>query len=63
MSWPTTRRHPRSMAEAFNDVDRAAWAEGWTRPAAARWGAPLLAVLIGVALAMVLLHWIDWSLS
>lgn len=63
MTWPTTRRHPRTLAEAFNDSHRAMWHEGWMRPSSARWGAPVLAVVIGVALALVIVNWIDWSLS
>lgn len=62
MSWPTTRRHPRTMAEAFPD-SRATWSEGWMRPSHTRWHGPLLAVAIAVALALVIVHWIDWSLT
>jgi len=62
MVWPTSRRHPRTLAEAFQDAHRAAWAEGWQRPHHA-WLSWLLATAIGVALAVVLVHWIDWSLT
>jgi hypothetical protein len=63
MSWPTTRRYPRTTVEAFQDAARATWHEGWMRPKHARWYGPLLAVAIGAALAMAITHWIDWSLT
>jgi len=62
MSYPTTRRHPRTLDEAFPDC-RAAWHEGWQRPQHSRWAGPLLAVAIAVALTLVIIHWIDWSLT
>lgn len=61
MPFPTTRCHPRSLAEAFPDV-RAGWHEGWQRPAARALG-PALAVAIAIGLALVLVAWIDWSLA
>lgn len=62
MTWPTTRRHPRTLAEAFNDSHRASWCEGWQHPHN-EWAGRLLAVAIGIALTLVLVHWIDWSLA
>lgn len=57
----TTRRHPRTLADAFPDV-RATWHEGWQRRSE-RMASVLLAIGIGVALALVLVSWIDWSLA
>jgi len=62
MTCPTTRRHPRTLAEAFPDV-RATCAEGWQRTPDHRWAARLLAVAVGIALALAIVHWIDWSLA
>lgn len=62
MSWPTTRKHPRSLADAFPD-ERASWSEGWQRRRALLAADAALAVAIGVALALVIIHWIDWSLA
>ena len=60
MSWPTTRRHPRTLAEAFPD-ERARCTEGnphrVTR--AERVGDTLLAVVIGIVLALVLVHYLS----
>ena len=53
MTWPTPRRHPRTLADAFPDV-RAGWSEGWHRPRSQRWASRLLAVAIGIILALVL---------
>jgi hypothetical protein len=53
--WPTTRRHPRTLDEAFPD-SRAQWCEGWQRPARNGWAGRLLAVLIGVLLAVVIVR-------
>jgi hypothetical protein len=61
MSWPTTRKHPRSLAEAYPDI-RATWHEGWQRNHE-RWLGRLLAVAIGIVLALSVVHWIDWSLT
>jgi hypothetical protein len=63
MSWPTTRRHPRTLTEAFDDAERASWREGWQRQHALLVADVALAVAIGVALALVIVHWIDWSLA
>jgi len=62
MSWPTTRKHPRSLADAFPD-ERASWSEGWQRRHTLLVADVALAVAIGVALALVIVHWIDWSLA
>lgn len=53
--WPTTRRHPRTLAEAYPDV-RATWSEGWMRGRHDRHLSRLLAVAIGAALALVLAY-------
>ena len=60
--WPTIRRFARTLDEAFTD-SRAGWSEGWARPHHNRWASRLLAVCIGVALAVVLVRWIDWSIA
>ena len=62
MSWPTTRKHPRSLADAF-PAERASWSEGWQRRHTLLVADVALAVAIGVALALVIIHWIDWSLA
>lgn len=62
MSWPTTRKHPRSLADAFPS-ERASWSEGWQRRHTLLVADVALAVAIGVALALVIVHWIDWSLT
>lgn len=56
MSWPTTRRHPRTLTEAFDDAERASWREGWQRQHALLVADAALAVAIGVALAFVLAY-------
>lgn len=53
--WPTTRRHPRSMAEAFpqdhaNPITRYPGTPGVIRG----W---LLAIAIGLGLALATVHW------
>lgn len=53
MSWPTIRRHPRTLWEAYPDV-RASWSEGWMRTHHHRWAGRLLAVAIGVVLGLLL---------
>jgi hypothetical protein len=53
MTCPTTRRHPRSLAEAFPDA-RACAVEHYRAPRADRWAGFALAVAIGVALAFVI---------
>ena len=63
MSWPTTRRYARTLTEAFDDLERASWSEGWQRRHALLVADAALAVAIGVALALVIIHWIDWSLA
>jgi len=62
MSWPTTRKYPRSLADAFPS-ERASWSEGWQRRHTLLVADVALAVAIGVALALVIVHWIDWSLA
>lgn len=57
--WPTVRRYPRTLAEAW-PCERANAIEYY--PSAARWERPagvLLAIVIGIALAAALIHW--WS--
>ncbi len=54
MSWPTTRKHPRTLNEAFPDV-RANWCEGWTRKQS-NVGSWILAAFIGVAFAVVIAY-------
>lgn len=60
MSCPTTRRYPRTLQEAFpHDKQWAYPVEAYRRE---RWDAVasvLLAVAIGVAGALMLVHW--WS--
>ena len=54
--WPTTRRHPRSLAEAF-PAEHAAAIERYRGPVPAqRLLGVLLAVVIGCLLAMALVH-------
>jgi len=48
----TNPRAYRSMAEAFNDADRANWIEGYKRPPSWLWVAVYVAA--GVVLAVVL---------
>lgn len=55
-------RAKRSLSEAFPD-ERASWREGWQRQHALLVADAALAVAIGVALALVIVHWIDWSLA
>ena len=58
LDWPTTRRHPRSLEDAFPDMR--AYSGDWVRmPARNGWGGRALAVGMGVALAALLFHW--WS--
>ncbi len=49
----TTRRHPRTLTEAFVDAHRAQWLEHYRAPQWHRPAGVLLAVAIGVALAFV----------
>ena len=56
MSYPTSRRYARTLAEAFPDV-RACAVERYHAP---RWHRPagvLLAISIAVSLAVVLIAW------
>lgn len=55
-------RAKRSLSEAF-PCERASWSEGWQRRHALLAADAALAVAIGVALALVIVHWIDWSLA
>lgn len=55
MSWPTTRRYPRTLAEAFPD-ERATWHDGWQRPVTHNWAGRALAIAIGISLALVLVE-------
>ena len=55
-------RAKRSLSEAFPD-ERASWSEGWQRRHTLLVADVALAVAIGVALALVIIHWIDWSLA
>ena len=56
MSWPTTRRYARTLTEAFDDLERASWSEGWQRRHTLLVADVALAVAIGVALAFVLAY-------
>ena len=55
----TTRRFPRTMAEAFPHEVRNAYAIEHHVPIGERFGGVLLACAIGVGLALALAHW--WS--
>lgn len=55
MSWPTTRRYSRTLAEAYPD-ERAAFSEGWQRPQGHRWANRLLAIAIGMTLAILVVE-------
>jgi len=58
LDWPTVRRHPRSLADAYPDVR--AYSGDWTRMRRRnKIGDVVLASVLGVALAAVLFHW--WS--
>jgi len=58
LDWPTTRRHPRSMEDAFPDMR--AESGDWTRMRRRNMiGDVVLASAIGVALAAIL--FIGWS--
>lgn len=59
MSWPTTRRFPRSMREAFPADPEHAYAVERHQRFGMTLGDLALAVLIAAALAAVLLHSMD----
>jgi len=56
MSYPTSRRHPRSLAEAFPQ-DAAEAIHGYRVPRVELALGVVLAVVIGVLLAAALVHW------
>jgi hypothetical protein len=55
----TTRRYPRSLREAFKDAEYASPLTVYRSPFYERVGSVLLAVCIGVGLAVYLVAW--WS--
>ena len=55
MSTPTTRRHPRTMHEAFNDADRARSVEIYRRPMSGI-ADVIAAVVFGVLIGVGLVH-------
>jgi F0F1-type ATP synthase assembly protein I len=55
MSTPTTRRHPRTMHEAFNDADRARSVEIYRRPMSGI-ADVIAAVVFGVLIGVGLIH-------
>lgn len=58
--WPTTRKYPRTLQEAFPHAREWAYPVEATRlPWYVRWQGPILAGSIGVALAAALVYW--WS--
>ena len=59
MSYPTTRRHPRNLAEAFpQDYADAIHVYRNSVPSVQRALGVVLAVVIGVLLAVALVHWL-----
>jgi hypothetical protein len=52
----TTRRHPRTLAEAFPD-ERACAVDAYVQPAFDRWAGVALAVMLGISAAVLLVHW------
>jgi hypothetical protein len=59
MSTPTTRKFPRTMAEAFPSDARHAYAIERTSRRMESVGSVLLACAIGIGFALALVHW--WS--
>jgi hypothetical protein len=57
MSWPTARRYPRSLAEAFPH-EHAYAVEIYRRPRVQWWLGVALAIAIGVALGAVLVDFV-----
>lgn len=64
--YPTTRRHPRTSIEAFNDAERAEWRHGPYRPhsrllkrvsdSMLRWAAAAVAIAAGLLALSTLIH-------
>jgi hypothetical protein len=60
--WPTTRKYPRTLHEAFPHAREHSYPVRAYKPPCAwlvRWCGPILAVTIGAALASALIVW--WS--
>ena len=60
MSWPTVRRYPRTLSDAFKGIDYAIAIHrpGRPVPAGERIAGVVVAVVVGICGACALVHWI-----